>query len=379
MQKNIPLFKVFTAPEAPKLAEEVLLSGYTGQCDKVEQLEEQLRNKLNNPYINTLNSATSGLHLSYHIINTIIDNNQHRDEVLTSNLTCLAATMPIIANNLKIKWIDTDPNTCNINLKDLENKISERTKLISFVHWAGNPVDIDEVKRIAKKCYTLYGYEPPIVEDAAHAWDAKYKGSKIGNSGNFCVFSLQSIKHISAGDGGILISPNEELHKIAKLKRWFGLDRTSSASYRCQQQVLKDMWGFKFHMNDIAASLTLANLNHSDWIMDKFKSNGKFYDRELTNIPGLQTMKILDNCESSYWIYTILVEDRDGFCRKLKEYGIETSSAHRRNDIQPCFAEFKHELPGTNYIDSKMTNIASGWWVNEEDRQYIVDVIKSGW
>lgn len=376
--KNIPLFKVFTSPEAPELVKDVLVSGWVGQAQKVEDFEAELKKRFNNNFINTLNSATSGLHLALHMVK-YLEPYPEKDEVLTIPLTCLATSMPILANGLKIKWIDTDPETCNVDLLDLERKLSSKTKAIMVVHWGGSPCDIDALKRIQKRCYDLYGYEPPIIEDCAHAWEARYKNEMIGNSGNYCIFSFQAIKHIHTGDGGLLISPNEKLHRIVKLKRWFGLDRESSADFRCQQTVKNDMWGFKFHMNDIAATIGLSNLKHSDWIVSRHKENGKYYDKNLKDIQGIKTLKILDNCESSYWIYTILVEDRNGFVQKLKENGIATSQTHRRNDIQECFGEFIAPLPTTDYIDKHMICIPSGWWVTEEDREFIVDIIKKGW
>ena len=144
--KNIPLFKVFTAPEASDLVKEVLESGWVGQAQKVEDFEAELKKRFNNNFINTVNSATSALHLAVHMVKTL-EEHPEKDEILTIPLTCLATNLPILANGLKLKWADTDVTNCNVDLLDLERKLSPKTKAIMVVHWGGNPIDIDALKK----------------------------------------------------------------------------------------------------------------------------------------------------------------------------------------------------------------------------------------
>jgi dTDP-4-amino-4,6-dideoxygalactose transaminase len=372
--KKIPLFKVFMADEAKKAVGEVLDSGFIGQGLKVEEFESKLREKLGVPYINTVNSATSGLQLAVHLLKSEFGPD---DEILSTPLTCTATNFAILANNIKLKWVDVDPNTCNIDLSDLARKISPKTKAIMLVHWGGLACDLQEVEAIAKNCQDTFGFKPHVIEDCAHAWGSSYKDKLIGTHGNFCVFSFQAIKHLTTGDGGALICPNDEFYRRAKLLRWYGLDRTSSADFRCEQNIQE--WGFKYHMNDIAASIGISNLQKVDNIVNAHKANAKFYQDELANVPGVKLLKIDPECDPSYWVFTMHVSNRNAFVKHMRANNIETSQVHDRNDKHECLKEFKSILPGLDSVCKTMISIPCGWWLSEEERNHIVKTIKSGW
>lgn len=375
MSQNIPLFKVFMDDLVGTHVNETLASGYIGQGSKVDEFEKKLSDYLSNPYVNTVNSATSGLHLAIHLVKKL-DANIARDEVITTPLTCLATNFPILANNLKIKWADLDPSNCNIDLDDVKRKIGPKTLALMVTHWGGNPCNLNKIKEIKKEVRDLYGHDLYVIEDCAHALGSKFEGKMIGNSENICVFSFQAIKHLTTGDGGLITSPIDHYHKKFKLLRWYGLDRTSSADFRCEQNVSD--WGFKFHMNDIAASIGLSNFPHLCSIVEKHQNNHSYLQDELKNIPGITTLNCQES-ESACWIMTLLVENREGFIRKMKSNGIDVSRVHDRNDKHDCLKEFKSFLPTTDKICEKIICIPCGWWVTKENREFIVNTIKKGW
>ena len=377
MRSNIPLFKVFMADDVHEALGPVLASGYIGQGPKVEEFENLLENFIGNPCCNTTNAGTSALHLALHMLKSQRERLSDRCEILTTPLTCTATNFPIRANGLDIKWVDVDPNTCNMDLTDLRRKISERTLAIMVVHWGGYPCDLDEIKVIQDECEETYGFKPMVIEDGAHAFGATYKGKVLGNHGNICMFSFQAIKHITTGDGGLLVTPTYDLHSRAKLLRWYGLDREKSPDMRCEQNVKE--WGYKMHMNDINATIGIKNFAHVKDVLAAHRENGRFYDRALKNVPGVTLLENASNRESVYWIYTLRVENRDGFIKKLKESGIAASRVHDRNDKHECIKEFRSILPGTDEVCSDMICIPCGWWVTEDDRNYIADIIKKGW
>lgn len=365
---------MFVANEAKESVGDVLQSGFIGQGAKVEEFESLLRENLGVNYLNTVNSATSGLHLAIHLIK---EDFQDGDEILTTPLTCTATNFAILANNVKLKWVDVDPKTCNMDMDDLARKVSPKTKGIMLVHWGGQACDLDRVQEIANYCKNTYGFKPHVIEDCAHAWGAKYKNKLIGTHGNFCVFSFQAIKHLTTGDGGLLISPNDAYHKRAKLLRWYGLDRTSSADFRCEQNIPE--WGYKFHMNDINASIGICNLPYMKDLIEKHQKNGKYFQEKLKDIPGVTVLENDPKCESSYWIYTMHVENRNNFIRHMKENKIEISQVHDRNDKHACLSEFRNLLPGLNQVSQSMICIPCGWWITKEGCEHIVDTIKRGW
>ena len=299
----IPLFKVFMSKKASEKASKVLESGFIGQGSVVDKFESQLKEWFKLDYLLTTNSATSAEHLALHMLKKDSNNdkvfdgvgsyNSHwvglkpGDEVLCTPLTCTATNWPVLANNFKIKWVDVDENTLNMDLDDLERKITPNTKVIYLVHWGGYPVDLTRIDKIQNKTERMYGFKPVVIEDCAHALGSEFDGKKIGSHGNICTFSFQAIKHLTSVDGGLLIVPHKELFDRGKLLRWYGIDRenTSRKDFRCEGDIKE--WGFKFHMNDVNASIGIENLKIVDDNIKIHKSNGQYYNKNLLDIDGV--------------------------------------------------------------------------------------------
>ena len=373
IKQNIPLFKVFMSPEALSAATDVLGCGYITQGPKVGEFEKNLSNTIQNDKVLTLNSATSGLHLALHLLGL-----NSGDEVLTSPLTCTATNWPILANGLKIKWVDIDSHNLNLNLDDLENKLTPKTKAIMAVHWGGYPNDLNRLAKIQDKCKEMYGFKPSIIEDCAHAFGSTFENKPLGNHGNLCVYSLQAIKHITSVDGGVIVLPNKELYDRAKLSRWYGIDRENNKKdFRCEEDI--PAWGFKFHMNDVNAAIGNENLKYSEYIISKHQDNADYYDKELENVHGVTLLERAPNRRSAFWIYSMLVDDRTGFMNHMKEKNIVVSQVHERNDIHSCVKGFQDHLPILDKTIKNVVSIPVGWWVSNEDREYIIEAIKEGW
>ena len=395
MKYNIPLFKVYMSKNAASAASKVLESGFIGQGPVVDDFEKDLKNFFNNDYVVTVNSATSAEHLALHMLKkpakTMVGQHgvayyesnwpglEDGDEVLATPLTCTATNFPILANNLNIKWVDIDPKTLNMDLDDLSRKITAKTKVIFLVHWGGYPMDLDKLKEIQEKAYKNFGFKPAIIEDCAHALGSTFNGKPLGTHGNICTYSLQAIKHCTSVDGGVLILPHKDLYRRAKLLRWYGIDRESDRKdFRCEADIPE--WGFKFHMNDVNASIGKENLKEvQENVIAKHKSNGKYYDEALKNVKGITLLERDERMDSAYWIYSLLVEDKDKFTEHMKNCGITTSQVHERNDIHSCLSKYRTDLPNLDKIKNKLTAIPVGWWVSKEEREYIVECIKKGW
>jgi dTDP-4-amino-4,6-dideoxygalactose transaminase len=371
------------------------MSGFIGQGPKVEEFETKLSDYFNvdKNSLLTFNSATSAEHLIYHIlkspatysINDVSGISKFEwpgindgDEVLTTPLTCTATNWPILANGLKLKWVDIDPNTMNISLEDLKSKLSEKTKIVTVVHWGGYPVDLVELEKIQNDFYSKYGFRFIVVDDSAHAFGSELDGKKIGTFNTISTFSLQAIKHITSVDGGFWISPFIEMNKRGKLERWYGIDREGPRSdFRCENDI--ENWGFKFHMNDVSATVGIENLKHANTITERHISNAKFYNNALQDISGITLLEDSPRKKSVYWLYTMRVDDRDNFMRYMNECGISTSRVHERNDKHSCVKEFIEPLPNVDMVTKDMICLPVGWWVDDENREYIVECIKRGW
>ncbi|WP_410538493.1 DegT/DnrJ/EryC1/StrS family aminotransferase [Streptomyces sp. KL2] len=369
----IPLFKVAMSDKAAALVGDVLDSGYIGQGAKVDAFESALAERLDNPRVLTVNSATSGLHLALHLVAT----EAGRDgEVLATALTCTATNWPILANGMRIRWVDTDPATLNMDLDDLARKITPSTRAIVLVHWGGYPVDLDRLRRVLDQAERVHGVRPRVVEDCADAWGATYRGVALGGHGNIAVYSFQAVKHLTSGDGGLVVLPDDELLARARLLRWYGIDRDGGAA-RFKNDIPE--YGFKFNMNDINAAIGLANLEIVDDLLARHRENAAFYDAELSDVDGLELTERAADRDPSFWYYSVKVDGRDAFARRLAEAHIATSEVHHRNDTYTATRGSQALLPGLDAVAERQIALPVGWWVSDEDRAHIAKTVKAGW
>jgi dTDP-4-amino-4,6-dideoxygalactose transaminase len=188
------------------------------------------------------------------------------------------------------------------------------------------------------------------------------------------MFSFQAIKHLTTVDGGMLTCRNAADLQVGRRVRWFGIDRS-------QPRTLVDVHevGYKYHMNNVTACIGLAQLSGIQAIIDRHIENGTFFDSVLSQMPGVQVCTHDPGSRPAYWIYTVLVNRRDDLERYLTECGVDCSKAHRRNDEHPVFGPSKSHLPGLDSFYSRMLHIPCGWWVTNEQREYIVDCLRRGW
>ena len=379
--------------KASRAASGVLESGYIGQGLKVDQFEKLLSKRLNHEHLLTTNSGTSAAHLALHLLKkpdllqwkeypVMTEDDwpglKDGDEVLCTPLTCTATNWPVLANGLKIKWVDIDPDNLNMDLEDLSKKITEKTKAIIVVHWGGYPVDLDKLSKICGEAKRRIGFRPMVIEDCAHSFGSTYKNASVGTR-NIGFYSFQAIKHLTSVDGGALCVPYEKLLSRGKLIRWYGIDRDSPRrDFRCEEDITE--WGFKFHMNDVNASIGIENLKEVDKeVITKNIEIAKYYNENLSGVSGVTLLEAKPDRKSSYWLYTIKVENRDDFMRMMETRGVAVSRVHERNDKHSCVKEFSATLPNLEDTVQKMICIPAGWWVAQEDREYIIESIKGGW
>jgi dTDP-4-amino-4,6-dideoxygalactose transaminase len=295
------------------------------------------------------------------------------DSVISTAMTCTASNFPIMLQGADIIWADIKKDF-NIDPSTIENLITGNTKAIFVVHWGGYPCDMKEIYSIAKK------YNLAVVEDGAHAYGATYKDSMIGECkySDFTMFSFQAIKHLTTVDGGALFCKERKHYKEGKLLRWYGIDRESiRTDFRCEGPIIRA--GGKYHMNDINALIGFNNMEEVEYNLEVTKENADYYNQELSKINGVEVTQTEHDRQSSYWLYTILVEKRSDFCSMMASKGISVSRVHERNDLHPCTKQFKRDLPGLENIIGKMISIPVGYWVTKEDREYIIETIKKGW
>lgn len=348
--------------EFEKKAVDVLRSGWYVLGNEVKEFENEFADYCGAKHCVGLASGLDALWIAFRVLGI-----GKGDEVLVQGNTYIASVMGITINGATPVFIEPD-EYYNIDASKLEEKITERTKAIMLVHYAGMVCNMDEFNKISRE------YNIPIIEDAAHALGSKYNGKIIGSNSRFTCFSFQAIKQMTTVDGGAITFTNEEDITPARKLRWFGLDKKVP---RLENDITRA--GYKYGMNNVTATIGKIQLEHTPAILERYISNGKYYDEALKGIKGVTLVPYYNNTEPSYWLYTMKVEDRDGFCKMMESNGITATQLHHRSDTHSVFAESKCELPNMEEWYSKFVHIPCGWWVDDETREMIVETIKKGW
>jgi dTDP-4-amino-4,6-dideoxygalactose transaminase len=363
----IPLFRVFMPSSVLGPVQDVLFSGYLTEGEKTKAFEGALANYLDAPHVLTLNSCTSAIQLALRLAGV-----EAGDEVISSPMTCVATNAPVLAAGGVIRWADIDPDTGNIDPESVERNITPRTKAILYVHWGGDPSRIDDINSVAQ----AHGVK--VIEDAAHAFGAEYRGRKLGNHSDFVCFSFQAIKQLTTVDGGALCCKDGEDHSRGKRLRWFGIDREARRQELFWDYDIQEH-GYKFHMNNLAGAIGLEQLNYVEGNLAIARRNAAYYIESLAAVPKLRQLHRYPDGKSSFWVFTLRVEDRASFVKLLRENGITSSIVHVRNDAYGAFRSFKTELPGVDEFTEQYISIPCGWWVSEGDATRIVETIAQGW
>ena len=361
----IPLFKVFLPPREelmPQL-EEVLYSGQISEGRQVIEFEEGFAKWLGCGPCLSFYSGTAALHEAL-----ILAGVKPGDEVITSPMTAEPSNMAILHAGAKPVWADVEPDSGNIDPACLKELITEKTRAILVVHYGGIPVRLDSIRMIAGEAGI------PVIEDAAHALGASYGKKPIGHHSEYVMFSLQAIKHITTVDGGMLVVRDAGLTPLARKVRWFGIDRHASRT-----EVDVDVVGYKYHMNNVNATIGLAQLSHMDFVVNRHRENGRWFDGKLSGIAGLKLCRWDEKADPSYWFYTVLAERRDDLAKALTARGVGNSMCHRRNDLHSIFQKSRRALPGLDLFYDRMLHLPCGWWLTDADREKIEAALRAGW
>lgn len=336
----LKLFKPFMSEDAKTLCLEVLNSSQLAEGESVKQFEKEFSEKFGLENVVALNSGTSALELAYELAGI-----EEGDEVITPVLTCTATNLPLIHRKAKIVFADIDYDL-NINIQDVKNKITDKTKAIVFVHFGGNNRGLKELQEIGRQ------RNIKIIEDAAQAVGSEYYGTS-----EYSAISLQAIKTLTSGDGGLLICKRADDYGKAKRLRWFGYDRE-------EKQRLGDTdlleAGYKKHMNNISGAIGLGNLRNIDpvithrrLIADIYKSSGMF---------------------GHIWLAGGFTDDYEGLKKRMNEAGYELGQHHFRNDKYTIFKEFKSECPIMDELENKYFFVPLHHEVTEEDAHNIIKI-----
>lgn len=375
-------FLPFSLPSIGKEEEreviETLRSGWLTRGPRTERLEEMFKDYLGCKHALCVSSCTAALHLSL-----AVSNIGRGDEIITSPITWPATANVIVHTGAKPVFVDVDTGTMNIDVNKIEQKITSKTKAIIPVHMAGQPCDMDKIRRLAKKHGLI------VIEDAAHAIGAGYKGKKIGTISDFTCFSFYPIKNMTTIEGGLVVTNNAgwdeklriySLHGITK-DAWKRYDKSHSGAHSdCIYP------GFKYNMSDVQAALGLHQLQKLDRFILERKAITQQYDEAFRDIKEIRLTKYLSNIKHAHHLYVIILDidrlniSRDGFVAALKGENIGTGLHFRSLHIQPYYRDtYKLKIssyPNAAYLSDRILSLPMYPRMTQYDIDTVIKAVK---
>lgn len=382
MFKKRSKFLVFGKPyignEEIKEVVATLHSGWWGTGPKTELFENEFKKYEGAKYGVSVNSATAGLHLALKTLGV-----GPRDEVITTPLTFVSDANVIVHCGAKPVFADIDINTWNIDPKEIEKKITKKTKVIMPVHLYGRPCDMDSIYKIAKK-YKLF-----VVNDAAHAVEAEYHGKKIGAMEDISVFSFYATKNLATGEGGMITTNNKNFAGILPIWRLHGLSRDAWKRYSVKHFTLYEALvpGFKYNLTDIASSIGLHQLRRIESNSKVRAEIWKKYSDSFKNEPLLTLPAPIEkNTRHAMHLYAIALNleklkvDRNEFVdRLIKENigsGVHFAPIHTQPYYKKTFGYKKGDFPNAEFVGERIVSLPLGANLSKKDVSDVIRTVK---
>jgi perosamine synthetase len=340
-----------------------ILTGWVSSSGKyVSKFEEMFAKFCDTEIAITTNSGTSALHLA--LLACDIGSG---DEVIVPSLTFIASANAVTYTGAKPVFADSENETWNIDPASIEKLISKNTKAIIPVHLYGHPANMDPIIEIAKR-YGLY-----VIEDAAEAHGAEYKGKKVGSIGDLAIFSFFGNKIITTGEGGMIVTNNRKLADKIRLLRDHGMQK--------DRRYWHPVLGFNYRMTNIQAALGVAQMEKIDPILIKKRQIAKIYSKKLKNIAGLGLPSEAEWARSVFWLYSILIDQdilgitRHQLMQRLREQGIETRPLFPVLHHQPIYTN-SQVMPVAEKLSSQGLSLPSSAHLSTESVERVANTIR---
>lgn len=316
----IPIAKPYLTKKEAKAAYDTILTGWITQGPRVAEFEEKFAAYTGAKYAVAVSNCTTALHLSM-----IVSGIGPGDEVICPSMSYIATANSIKYVGAKPVFAEIDPSNYNLDVKDVAQKITAKTKAILLVHQIGMPADIDAFKELAAK------HNLKLIEDAACAAGSSYKGSKIGSHSELVCFSFHPRKVISTGDGGMITTNNEAYYKRMKLLRQHGMSVNDRVRHESSKIIFEDHLelGYNYRLTDIQAAVGIKQLEKLDWIIARRRKIALRYHKAFKGIGCIRLPVEKKGYASNYQSYSIYLKDdctksRNDIMQAMLDAGIST-------------------------------------------------------
>jgi perosamine synthetase len=366
--KRIPIAEPDLSGNEEKYVIECIRTGWISSKGKfVDEFEERFASYVGVKHAIAVSSGTAALHLAAASLNL-----KPGDEVIMPTFTMIACANAVKYLGAKPIFVDSEFSTWNIDPDKIEEKITDKTKAIMAVHIYGHPADMDAIMKIAKK-HGLY-----VIEDAAEAHGAEYKGRKVGSIGDVGCFSFYANKIITTGEGGMVVTNDDNIaERVKKL-------RDQAYNVNLRKWLIHDDIGYNYRMTNLQAAIGVAQLERIAEFVERHRKNARYYNFLLREVGGITLPPEASWAKNVYWVYTILIEEkelkisRDELIRRLELYGIDTRATFCPIHLQPPYKNEYHSdmYPIAEYLGSKGISLPSGNTLTKDQIEYIVNSIK---
>lgn len=365
---EIPLSSPDITEMERKAVLEVLNTRYLSLGPKVREFEDKFASYAEARHVIAVNSGTSGLHLCVKALEI-----GEGDEVITTPFSFVASANCLLYERALPIFVDIDPWTFNLDIGQIEQKITKRTKAILPVHVFGHPCNMDEILDIARK-HNLF-----VIEDACEAIGAKYKHKKVGTLGDCGVFAFYPNKQMTTAEGGVIVTNNDEVAKLCRSMRNQGRSAT-------QVWLTHERLGYNYRLSDIHCALGIVQLERIDELLSKRAKVACLYNELFKGLHQIRTPFVSSVVTMSWFVYVILLSDeftreqRDYLIQKLRESGVSCSNYFPPIHLQPFYQQMfgykMGDFPIAESVADRTIALPFYGSLPEQEISYVVETLK---
>lgn len=368
-KKFIPVCEPYLNGNEIKYVNEALETGWISSSGKyIPAFEQEFANYVGVKHGIAVSNGTVALHLALVALGIGVG-----DEVIIPDFTMIASAFAVCYTGALPVFVDAEDKTWNIDPEKIKEKITPKTKAIMVVHIYGHPCDMDPIVKIAKE------YNLKIIEDAAEVHGAEYKGVKCGALGDIAAFSFFANKNATTGEGGMVITDNDELAEKCRYYKNLCFPMNGSRNYQH-----KDI-GFNYRMSNLHAAIGLAQVEKLDSYVDLRRKNNSLYRKYLSEVPGIQLQPEESWAKNVYWMNSVVVNEsefgcsRDQLMEKLKRCGIDSRlffvGMHKQNSLLKYGCDCLGDYKVSEKLELNGLYLPSGSNLTETEISYVAETI----
>jgi perosamine synthetase len=364
----IPVFRPTAGPEEEAAVAEVLRSGWWGLGPKTAEFEARFAEAVGAEHCIGTNSASMALLLSL----TALD--LAGREVITTALTFVSTNHAILQAGGTPVFADVDRDTLTIDPAEVGRLITPRTAAVMVVDYGGHPAELATIGALAK----AHGLK--VVEDAAHACGASYRGQPVGSISDLTCFSFHAVKNLAMGEGGGITVADVSTAERLRRMRWLGLshgtwERTGASVYRWDYDL--EEIGYKGHLSDIPAAIGLVQLRRLPEANERRRSIARRYTEAFADLAWLTPPCELDHVRSAWHLYAVRVVDRNRFIDHLSGLGVASSVHYKPTHLYPQYAPYARALPVTESVWQRLVTLPLFPGLTDAEVEQVIDAVRS--